>query len=412
MSQEPELSEKRFTDLYRRYARESTDAPDDYHRVIAYILMACVANKNIWFKYGHLKLYPNLYVLLVGPSATNRKSWSMDLGMRLVEKIYSEYEIMDCSSYESFVAEFAREDRIPADCGILVWDELSAMMGRMEKKSHFEGFKQCLTSSYTHKRIRRRRGINEKESVRYEIPEPYLNILTGCSMDWVTKYIQGSDVTGGFLARFLWVICNENTSKFRALPVPVNEEIKNILINKLDSMSMIQGEVKFDEKGDAEYRQWAEEFQKIHRGGFWDALYDRLNQMVIKLAMMNALQRRELEVQAGAEREGGLTMTVKDVVEAYYLVEDLTPGLSEIVIGEDRSDILFKRLCGWVVRKKVHECRRSDPMNLVRGINAYWMDQLEKTLIDRELLKIGKPNGYPGKLYEFNLPKIKTIMQS
>lgn len=398
-----------FTKVYRQYAGESTDAPDDYHRVIAYAIMACVSNRNIWFRYGHLKLYPNLYVLLVGPSALNRKSWSMSMGTKLVERIFPDYEIMDCSSFEAFVAELGREDRVPSGCGLLLWDELSSMLGRMEKKSHFEGLEQALTSAYTYSTIRRRRGVDAKESVKVEIREPCLNILTGCSLDWVTKYVHGSDVTGGFLARFLWVICNERRDDIRILPTPVDEAKQERLIHKLDKLSLIQGEVSFTDKGMQAYRDWGLSFRRKFQGGFWDAYYDRLMQMVIKLSMLNALQRREVEVNVTGEGVADFEMTEADVAMAYYLVEDLIPGLSSVVIGDDRAEILLKRVCHWAVSKKVHECRRSDAMNGIRGINAYWMDQIEKTMVDRDLLEVASPNGHKGKLYKFDLDMLSTI---
>src|SRR5690606_28183816 len=52
----------------------TTDAPYQYHVFSAFALMASLLGRRVWVRDGAGKLYPNLFVLLLGPSSLYRKS--------------------------------------------------------------------------------------------------------------------------------------------------------------------------------------------------------------------------------------------------------------------------------------------------------------------------------------------------
>src|SRR5690606_611404 len=51
----------------------TTDAPYQYHVFSAFALMASLLGRRVWVRDGAGKLYPNLFVLLLGPSSLYRK---------------------------------------------------------------------------------------------------------------------------------------------------------------------------------------------------------------------------------------------------------------------------------------------------------------------------------------------------
>ena len=75
-----------FREAYTEYAAEITDAPEKYHRWIAYAVASCAVNRNVWMANGHKRLYSNLYMNLIGPSTINRKSFAVNYKSRRLER--------------------------------------------------------------------------------------------------------------------------------------------------------------------------------------------------------------------------------------------------------------------------------------------------------------------------------------
>ena len=177
-----------FLDLYLQYATEQTDAPRIFHEYLAYFILSSVIGKSIHTKFGYKDLYPNLYLLLIAPSSIHRKSWSQNMAIHIIREIHRDILIPDCSSRESFIAEFADKERTPHETGVFKIDEFKGFMDRMKNNNYFSGFIQDLSSMYDGDPVRRRKGVDNVET--YTIEKPFLNITAACSTDWLNQAIQ------------------------------------------------------------------------------------------------------------------------------------------------------------------------------------------------------------------------------
>ena len=80
--------------LYCAYAERQTDASRDYHEaVILGLLAALVGDTRADLSVGPLPL--NLYLVLVGPSTTSRKSTSQKIGKELIERVLPDTVMAD-----------------------------------------------------------------------------------------------------------------------------------------------------------------------------------------------------------------------------------------------------------------------------------------------------------------------------
>ena len=235
----------KVTDLYVEYASEITDAPQLYHEWLAYLMVSCVLNKSVWMEYGgFIKMYPNLYLLIIGPSSVYRKSFSQRLAASLVREVYPEFQLVDFSSREAFISELARNDRMPPGCGLMLVDEMAGFMGRAKTSPHFTGMIQDLSSAFTSETIERRVGVAEKEKTVYRVDDPFINITAACSHDWLTKSIETSDLTGGFLARFLWIVAQEKSDEHWSEAKEGDPFKRQMIVEQLKEMrTMITGKM-------------------------------------------------------------------------------------------------------------------------------------------------------------------------
>lgn len=372
-----------FLDLYNSYASDQTDAPKLYHQAMGYMVLSSIVNKKVWVPFGSYKLYPNLYLLIIGPSSLHRKSWSQKIGLRLIREIYPEFEIQETSSRESFISEISENERTPFGTGIIAIDELKGFMDRVKSSRFFGGFLQDLSSIYDGNDIRRRVGVEAKTKENYKVEDPFLNFTACCSFDWLSESIASSDLAGGFFSRFIWSSCSTPVSDPWPEPKPYNQEKRDILIGKLTRIKEFIGAATWDAEATSFYERWYKDFRTHNQGGRWDGSYERLTTTVKKLAMLNAVSRVECTSQ---ELSPQIHIELTDLDQAIRFSLRTISHFKDVSIGNSPIDILTQK-----VAKKIMEKTRvahSSLLQTVRGLTAKDLDQVMKTLIDGEMVKV------------------------
>lgn len=365
---------KTFTDLYVDYCREQTDAPAVFHRFLGYLVLSSIVNRNISIPFGYKKLHPNIFLLIVAPSSAHRKSWSMGIAAHLINSVNKGFVIPETSSREAFVSELADDTRNPFGCGLVKIDELKGFMDRVKTKTYMEGFLQDLSSLYDGDALNRRKGIDKPE--RFIVDDPFLNMMAACSTDWLYASIQSGDISGGFLARFIWVVYEEKVERPSAFPKRPDKEKFAQLIYKLNRMRDFIGEIDFSVEGRDFYEKWYGDFYSHHQGGLWDANYHRAAIIVQKLAALNALMRSEaMDMSLPGST---IQIITKDVQLATLLIEDTLRNFDKITIGINKFDTLTKKVLKFVVHKE--KTSRKLVLQGVRGISSKFLTDILTTL--------------------------------
>ena len=68
------LRMNKFVEAYIEFAQEVTDAPITFHNFMGYAVISAVVGRNVYFPFGDMNLYPNLYMLFIAASSRFRKS--------------------------------------------------------------------------------------------------------------------------------------------------------------------------------------------------------------------------------------------------------------------------------------------------------------------------------------------------
>lgn len=90
-------------DLYFRFA-EDTESPTIYHRWSLIAAVSAFLGRQYWFPAGHTRIFPNMYVMLIGNPGT-RKSTSIKMARRIIS----------AAGYTTFAAERTTKEKFLLD---------------------------------------------------------------------------------------------------------------------------------------------------------------------------------------------------------------------------------------------------------------------------------------------------------
>jgi hypothetical protein len=322
-----------FLDAYVDYAKESTDAPLIYHRFMAYSVLSVLCNRNIYVQWGHKRIYPNLWIILIGKSSKFRKSTSMDIAEDILYK-FGEHD--NTCSYESkcpdpkhltygtpnqhvcrsscaktytcnkdhkgdfiYPNDFSKEALFgklsEQPRGIFTFSEFASLTSSLNRDYNL-GTKELLTDLYDcpYKRTR------ILKSQTYEIYKAYINIVSGTTIDWLVKNSKEDDFRAGFLSRFLYVPAIYK-SDFKAVPPPQNIQKKNDIVKLLGDIVAVthstEREIVLEKSIDIEYHKWAKGNDTREVGEILDPVFTRYDGYCIKLAMLQAINQHKDKIE-------------------------------------------------------------------------------------------------------------------
>ena len=296
---------------------EGTEPPYLFRRWAAIAGISALLGRNSWVQFGHDKLYPNLYMMLVGESGSrkstaikNIKSLLQEVGYKKIaaskttkEKFLLDLEagmdmMDDAEDYLDvtknlgdknptmkalFGVEVSTE---PAEC-LIAADEFNTFMGH----SNVE-FIDLLTELYDFEGIYDSR-IKNGRSVRVPYPTIVLfggNTNVGISMSFPTEVIGQ-----GFFSRLL-LIFSEPSGRRVHRPPPRNEDKHREILEKLLKIkATISGEFTINRSADKAletiYNEW-KDLDDVRFKSYSTRRYTHL----LKLCMVCAAARGVMEI--------------------------------------------------------------------------------------------------------------------
>lgn len=246
-----------FISQYINWARTMTDACLEYHIASALMLLATVAGNQITYAgFGGRVNWPNLYVILIGPSGISRKSTVIGMVDNLLSIVDTDLVIRGEQSREAFM-NLLKDHPV----ALLPLSEFRSALS-LWKKDYQAGFKECVTDLYDPYLKYKRRLIKES----YTIEKPALNIYAGTTVDWLREGLTSGDLRGGFMGRFL-IIENGPKEPDKGIPEKINDPERQGIIDFLSDVylqgnrNMRLGKVKED------YNMWLKEKEfELSRG--------------------------------------------------------------------------------------------------------------------------------------------------
>ncbi len=279
-----------WLDRFMEATREA-ESPRSYFYWSGLSVISAVIRNNIWLNKHLYKLYPNMYVLLIGKSGL-RKSAPVAIAKNLVEALEVTKVIYGRASIQAIVKALGEvqnlsDGRILKDANaFIVSTEFSASLVKddaamtlltdlQDGHYHEGGWKNTLKQGGTDK-----------------LERPCVTLLSASNPAHFDDVVSAVSMMGGFIARTILVV-EDKKSRINDLldPPEIPFDMKEFL-PYLREVSQVKGEIKLDAGAKKVYRDWYKEFamQDIEdKTGTAERLNDRILKVAINLSMSDNL---------------------------------------------------------------------------------------------------------------------------
>ena len=249
---------KRWLDEYVKFASESSESPLSYHLWSGIGLVAGTLQRRVWMRRGHSTIYPNMYIVLIGPSGISRKGESLMVARSFMEKINLPL-LPNNSSKESIVRDMNERKqqykdettgKIYMHCSVSgVSEELANFLG-MQDAGLISFMTEWYDSRDKFEKKTKHQGFDEVDGVCF-------NFLSSADPTWLPSVFPKEAPGGGFMSRVIFVV---EDKKRRSIPnpdiYPINERLRETLTADLEIMLTITGEYRFNKVAQDRHDEW------------------------------------------------------------------------------------------------------------------------------------------------------------
>jgi len=247
-----------------------TEAPDAYVVWSAISVVSAVLKKKVWIRRGTYKIYPNQYIVLVGPPGVGKgtaihpaHSYIKDFKPLLSN--YLSDRITAPKIIEKLANGFQTQSVVN---GVLQVGMESTAVLMATELSTFLGSSDWMTSFLCDTWDRNEFEYDTKNKGSSHIKDMCVSLIGACVPDFIRK-INGNKsateaINGGFTARTVFVFANEKSKKL-AWPIPIEDttggkELVANLRHDLEQIAQVRGEFTFSKEA---YYIWESFYQSI-----------------------------------------------------------------------------------------------------------------------------------------------------
>jgi hypothetical protein len=371
------IPEKGFLRDYIDMFSEVTDTPEAFLFWGAMVALSTILGKRVWVPWEARKLYPNIWCVFLAPSGF-RKGTGIDIPTLLLRKVDETLLLPQIGSEEGLTKTLdSHEGR---DTGFVRWQEFSKILRSWSNKQSWQASQEFWIDLWDSKPTRKKLSGGE-----FKIPTTSISFLSACTPKSFSTFFSPEDLEGGFFGR-VYLITSLRKRKYFPIPPSIDRKGDvNELVKELhETKEYFTGELSYKRIEDS-FNHWAKETQANHEEGFLDSFYSRIETHAMKLAMIyEAGLTRKAEI-----REESFNYATKALD---FLIASAQPLVSE-EIGLSEGEKRINHIAKWVQEKR--EAPRSTIMQTFH-INAWEMDNIEKTLQQRELIEIREKSGTRG----------------
>lgn len=363
-----------WIDSYLKYT-DNTESPASYHQWCGLSVIAGALQRRCYLQWGLAEtIYPNLYVVLIGPSGRTRKGTAIGIAKDFLKRTAGVTVVPESSSgRQAMILAMKRasknfedpiDGKIKFHCSVTAFsEELSVFLGQGDI-----AYLSNLTDWY-----------DSKDDWEYEtvgrgkdsLQGLCLNLCGGTAPDWIQSMIPHEALGGGFTSRVIFIV---EDKKRKIVPEYfVDDETRELggkLLRDLERIANLSGEMTFDDAGKEAYISWyIDQDTKLSAGN--PAVQD------VRFAgycERRATHLRKLMLICSASRSDDLKLTEADFIKARKLMESAEVNMSRTFGGlgkarasdETETVMGFIQAIGTTTRKAVLQrfYRDIDPMTL------------------------------------------------
>ena len=369
-----------WIDSYVQFTRHD-EAPECFHRWTAFAVLSAAINRNCWMDRGYYKTFPNLYILFVGPSGVG-KSTSSGIGVELLRESTLKLNIYKDSITPAALIDFMSrsvismelEGKVIQKTPLLLY--ASELGNLLSVRTGVRELTLLLTELFN------KQGDHEDTTIKrtnIKIKKPCLTFLGCCFPSWIEEELISSALRSGFLGRMLVVSASAKRKLSEIITLTdADVELKADLLNDLEIIGAMFGEMRFSEPAETMWRNWymtlPTDFSQVSENIEVEGFIARKAQFVQRIAMLLSISRGN-----------SMTIEIDDIQEARKMIE-VCEGNSRGLGFKSEDYRLIERLKVSMVNlakfKQTNQIQLSDLMPRVsKSMNARKLAELLEQLI-------------------------------
>ena len=386
---------------------ENTEPPTSYHTWVGISVIASALQRKVHMIWGHTKIYPNQYIILVGPSGTARKGDAIGIGRPMMEhinikiasqRITPEALISVMSESITSFTDTNKDVVFQAPISIIA-AELSVFVGQKNLKLLAD-----LTDLYdSHKswEYETKHGYQTKQGIKTKdiISGVCINILGGTAPDWIPTILPQEAIGGGWTSRVIFVV-EPGKGQVVANPnlIPPDNILRGELEKDLEQIHLLIGEYEFSSCALDAYVAWYEKQEADLKDGIFPIQDARFGGYVAR----RATHIKKMAMCLSASRGNEIEINLEDFERARSLLERTEKKMSKAFKGMGKSQIaeVTDKVLTIIMAKK--EVKRSEVLRLLYGDIDIWMlEQVERVLEGMKVIEVRILNEENDALYRY-----------
>ena len=279
---------------YTEHLDTNSESPIQYHFASVLCGISVLLGRKVSYSLGYHTLFPNIYMIVIGESGMTRKSSATRPILQAVRAINSKLVLSTNISHESLIPSFQSQST-----RIMFFDEMK-MLFDLASKNFGGGIITTITSLHecpSEIRSEFKKDFDSNGNLKSTsiAKFPFLTILGLTTQEWLS--ISTSEISGGFLGRFLPIISIGESQK--TIPFPLADEaFFKTLSSKLLSISKLGGKFKFAEETkklwEVKYTAMIDEVRS-HKSDQFSSFGSRLGDTLIKICMLLSASMPEIK---------------------------------------------------------------------------------------------------------------------
>ena len=369
------LPESSLIRIYAEHLDKNSESPVQYHFSSILCGISVLLGRRVSYELGYHTLFPNVYVIVVGESGMTRKSSATRPILKAVRAINSNLVLSTNLSHESLIPSFQNQPT-----RIMFFDEMK-MLFDLATKNFGSGIITTITSihecpSEIRSEFKKDYDSEGKLKATSIAKFPFLTILGLTTQEWLN--LSNSEISGGFLGRFLPIISIGEAQKTIPFPKADDEFIKHVA-TKLASINKLNGKFRFHGKT---IPMWEQKYTALmaevrsHKSDQFSSFGSRLGDTLIKLCMLISASMPKPEYEITPEVFESASCLTDYFKDSYLL---LLSELSNNQFAADQNRLIK------IMRKNHGRLSRSDLMRETK-VRVNYLQELLNDLLQKGVI--------------------------
>lgn len=394
------MSERLLEDWITGYIKytEGSEPPLSYHTWIGLSMIAGALQRRSFLQWGFERIYPNMYIVLVGPSGRARKGIALSIGKDIMGEVANVVMTSENATREALIRAMKGaitnvqmpDGQILFHCSITCFsEELSVFLGQGDIK-----FLASLTDWYDSKD---NWTYETKGSGKDHLQGLCFNLMGATAPEWLQSMLPQEAIGGGFTSRVIFVV---EEQKKHTVPKHVLTEdekrLRSALVTDLNRINTLSGPFTFDTEGEYAYVEWYKAHDAALSKGNFPVEDPRFN----GYAERRATHIRKLMMIMSASRGSSMVITKEDFSRANKILKATELKMSRTFggLGKAKYSDSTEKVMDYI--KHVGSASRKDVMRkFYRDVDSATMKIIEEVMEQMQVVRISATVSSGDKIY-------------